>query len=128
VGGDGGWWLPLLSSRRNTMPPQYALNETSQPKDYTRKVVDLVTVLETNKPDSPSGLSAICQMGVSYVYIGQRQGLVGFAVKQLFNRDLFLMSDKFIEIYRQDRVSILSIKPGACQSLVSLQQNQALTP
>jgi len=82
-----------------------------------KKVVDLIAVLENNPPDSPVGLASICQMGISYVYIGQKQGMVGLGARQLFNRDLFLKSDLFSEVYYQDRVSIFSIKPQACQSL-----------
>jgi hypothetical protein len=115
VGSDAGWWLPLLADRHNSMPPQYALlNEVPQPPDYTKKVVDLVTVLETNPPSTPTAISALCQMGITHIYIGQKQGQVGYGVSQLYNRNQIVGSSQFAEIYHQDRVSVFALKPGVC--------------
>lgn len=117
VGGDGGWWLPISAQRANTMPPQYALlAESSQPREYSQQVVDLIAALEVDPLNSPKGISAICQMGATHVYIGQGQGLVGFGVRALFNREQLIQSDDFQEIYHQDRVSIFSITPSACKN------------
>lgn len=120
VGSDGGWWLPLIANRQNSMPPQYALlNEKPQIPDYSRNVVNLVAGLEKNPPNTPAGLSAICQMGVNYVYIGQRQGMVGIGASQLFFRDQFLNRSSYREVYHQDSVSIFYVYPQACQAMVN---------
>ncbi len=116
VGSDAGWWLPLLANRKNSMPPQYALlNEAPRPADYSQKVVNLVAALEKNPPTTPIALAALCQMGITHVYIGQEQGLIGINAVQLFNREQFLNNDQFTEIYHQDRVSIFSLNSQACQ-------------
>jgi hypothetical protein len=40
AGSDAGWWLPLLATRANMLPPQYAqVNEISEPLDYTQRIV-----------------------------------------------------------------------------------------
>jgi hypothetical protein len=116
VGSDGGWWLPLLAGRRNTMPPQYALlNESPEPPDYSRRVVELVAKLETNSPGSPEGFRALCSMGVTHVYVGQWQGKQGYGATQLFSAESLLNAPQFDLVYAQDRVRIFAIKPGFCQ-------------
>lgn len=120
VGSDAGWWLPLLTGRRNTMPPQYALlNEVSDPVDYSKKVIDLVATLEQNSPGSSIGLHAICSMNVTHIYIGQGEGMIGSGARQLFNRESLQTSGFFDELYHQDRISIFSIKPNACKNTQS---------
>ena len=77
VGSDAGWWLSLLTDRENTMPPQYAvLNEKPESLDYTDWTVDVVNLFETHPPTSEEGKTAMCNWGIDYIYIGQKQGSV----------------------------------------------------
>jgi hypothetical protein len=116
VGSDAGWWIPLLSDRQNTMPPQYAmLNEISAPATYTQRVVDLVAQLETTSPSSPGSLRLLCDWGITHIYIGQGQGEVGVGVTQLFSPDELTSNPHFKLIYRQDRVYILELNPQGCE-------------
>ncbi len=70
----------FVNKRQSTMPPQYALlNEKPQQPDYSKWVVDVVLTLEGTSPDSPKGFSRLCDWGIDYIYIGQRQGLVNDA-------------------------------------------------
>lgn len=115
VGTDGGWWMPLIAGRANTIPPQYALaNEVSDPPEYSQNVIKLVTNLEKDGVTSPAGLARLCEWGVSHIYVGQRQGLMGFGATQLFSADILLKSRDLERIYHQDCVSIFSIKPSVC--------------
>jgi len=117
VGSDAGWWIPLLARRQTTMPPQYALmNENPIEPDYSRKVVDLVTLLEENPPDTKEGLRAICDWGVTHVYIGQTQGLTGSGARQLFSPQKLSYNPSFRPIYHRDRVWIFELVPGACEA------------
>ncbi|MCG8348023.1 MAG: hypothetical protein MI924_09625 [Chloroflexales bacterium] len=118
VGADAGWWIPLLTGRDNTMPPQYAmLNEAAALPGYTRQVVNLVAQLETIAPTESAGLRALCDWGVTHVYIGQVQGRVGAGVRQLFQADDLLQSPAFQLRYRQDRVSIFAFDHQECEAL-----------
>ncbi len=64
VGSDGGWWIPLLTGRPNTMPPQYALlNEKPVTPGYSQSIPELVLLLEEYQPDSPKGVKALCEWG-----------------------------------------------------------------
>jgi hypothetical protein len=115
VGADAGWWISLLAGRENTMPPQYALiQETPADPDYTRRVVDLVARLETTSPASPEGIAALCEWGITHVYIGQGQGKVGAGARQLFSPDALIASPDFDALYRQDRVHVFALHPQAC--------------
>jgi len=115
VGSDAGWWIPLLAGRANTMPPQYALlNERPIDADYTRKVVELVAGLEANSPASPEGMRLLCEQGITHVYIGQRQGTVGFAAPQLFAPDDFAPQPAFDLVYREDRVYVFAFDRATC--------------
>ena len=114
AGSDAGWWLPLLVQRANMLPPQYAqFNEISQPPNYTQMVVDLVTMLKENPITAPESLTALCNWGITHIYNGQGQGQVGGS--QLYSpSDLDAAPDTFRRIYHQDRVSIFSVLPEAC--------------
>jgi len=114
VGADAGWWIPLLTGRANTMPPQYALiNEAPIESNYTTRVTELVAGLETSAPSSPKGLRLLCNWRVSHVYIGQGQGQVGAGAGQLYSPAQLMNSRNFSLIYHQDRVYIFSVD-SAC--------------
>ncbi len=114
VGSDAGWWLPLLTGRANTMPPQYALVEQPASPGYTQRVVDLITLLEDQPPAGPQGLAALCSWGVTHVYIGQQRGLASFERLQLFAPQDFDSSPAFQLVYAQDRVRIYRLDTHLC--------------
>ena len=115
VGGDAGWWIPLLARRENTMPPQYALlNEVPADAQYTQRIVNLVAYLETTSPVSPEGVQMLCNWGITHVYIGQGQGEVGVGAVQLFSPDVLAASPVFSQVYQQDRVYVFALNPQAC--------------
>lgn len=115
VGADGGWWIPLLARRANTMPPQYALlNEQPSPADYTERVVGLVAALEQSSPASPAGEAALCAEGITHVYIGQGQGQVGWGGQSLLSLDALRASPAFTLVYQRDLVSIFAFSRASC--------------
>jgi hypothetical protein len=115
VGADAGWWIPLLTQRENTMPPQYALlNETPEEPNYGQVVVGLVTHLETVSPATRDSVQLLCDRGVSHVYVGQGQGKVGANAVQLFSPELLKVSESYREVYHRDRVWIFALDSEAC--------------
>jgi hypothetical protein len=115
VGSDAGWWLPLLAHRQTNMPPQYALmNEASNESGYTQRLIDLLNRLETTSLDSQDGVSLLCEQGITHLYIGQRQGVVGFDSSCLFPADTLRDSQYYRLLYHQDRVYIFSLVEGVC--------------
>ncbi|GAB4578137.1 MAG: hypothetical protein Fur0022_08700 [Anaerolineales bacterium] len=115
VGADAGWWIPLLTGRKNTMPPQYPMfTEQSDPPNYSKQIVDLVKVLEETSPDDPQWLAALCAAGVTHAYIGQQQGQTGAGVTQLFAPTDLESHGAFERVYAEDRVRIYAFDRGGC--------------
>lgn len=116
VGADAGWWIPLLTGRDNTMPPQYAMvNELPSPPDGRQIIVDLVEFLETHEAVEKESVEYLCDFGITHIYIGQGQGLTGAGVSQLFSPTEFLANpDDYHLIYHQDRIYIFELTPSAC--------------
>ena len=116
VGADGGWWIPLLADRANTQPPQYAMvNEQPTIPGSRQKTVELVEFLENHNADDQDSIAALCDNGITHIYIGQGQGMTGAGVTQLFSADEFLADpETYALIYSQDRVRIFEINPAAC--------------
>lgn len=115
VGSDAGWWIPLLTGRKNTMPPQYALlNEVPIEPNYSQDVVDLVAMLEKKTPNSKEGLELLCEQGITHIYIGQRQGKVGAGASQLFLPKMFDENPAYELVYHHDRVYIYELDTNHC--------------
>lgn len=116
VGSDAGWWIPLLTRRENTMPPQYALlNEVPVEAGYSRQVVDLVAHLETHRPSSPAGIQRLCELSITHVYIGQGAGKIGAGAVQLFDAADLIGSAFFQPVYHENRVWIFALIPQTCE-------------
>ncbi len=117
VGSDAGWWIPLLAGRDNTMPPLYALgSEVPLDSSYSTEIVETVAALETTTLDTTAGLALLCELGVSHVYIGQLQGLVGLTwLNQLYTPQELLDEPAYQLVYQDDRVYIFELQPGACE-------------
>ncbi len=112
VGVDAGWWIPLLARRENTLPPQYALlTEKPIASGYSRRVVELVKILEQYPLTSPAGIRALTDWGVTHVYIGQRQGLSSGWMDELTSLSGKPTPSPFQMVYRQDRTAIFSFHP-----------------
>ncbi|PDV97253.1 hypothetical protein A9Q02_04935 [Candidatus Chloroploca asiatica] len=117
VGADAGWWIPLLTGRQNTMPPQYPmLSERPDPPDYTQRVVDLVLLMEARPLDDAEVIDQLCAWGVTYAYYGQRQGQAGFGAEPLFRLDDLHASPYFTLMHTQDEVAIFAFDQAVCSS------------
>lgn len=115
IGSDAGWWIPLLANRKNTMPPQYALlNERPTPLNYTREVMNLITLLKAAPLASPAVTQELCRRGITHIYIGQGNGYIGTDADQLFSASEAQQSSTYELVYRRDRVAIFALRPGVC--------------
>jgi len=122
VGGDAGWWLPLLTRRGATIPPQYALltEEPNQP-GFSQAVNGLVRTLTVTPANSPEAIEAICKFPqpITHVYLGQRQGMVDKALPHppthpMMSAELMLREPAFRLIYHRDQVMIFEFDRSRC--------------
>ena len=115
VGADGGWWIPLLAHRQTTMPPQYALlNEMPSEPGYLQRITSMVLDLQAAPATSPEGQQVLCENGITHIYIGQGQGLVGSSRPALFSAADLAASPAFEPLYHQDRVWIFAFDRSVC--------------
>jgi hypothetical protein len=114
VGADGGWWIPLLAERRTTLPPLYALVESPSEPGYVQRVVGLVLDLQATPVTTPDGQQVLCANGITHLYVGQGQGLVGNPGEALISAADVAASPAFQKLYHQDRVWIFAFDRGMC--------------
>jgi len=71
MGTDGGWWIPLLTGRKTTMPP---VLYTMGSDDYVGNVNRIAELTQQASPDDASMLDLLRRAGVTHVYIGAKGG------------------------------------------------------
>jgi hypothetical protein len=109
VGSDGGWWMPLLGGRDNSVPPlNYGTEEGPWP-GYREWINVLTKQVQEHGVDSLSTLEMLRDHGVTHVYIGQRQGRVNYSGPHSLDPQAFLDHDAYRLIYHQDRVWIFKV-------------------
>ncbi len=109
VGSDGGWWLPMLAHRLTTVPPiNYGFEKDPVPS-YRLEVNALTFEIQAKTLQDISVISLLRDRNISYVYIGQRQGLLN-SPAPLFTTEQLLSNPSFELVYHQDRVWIFRLK------------------
>ncbi|MFZ5917799.1 MAG: DUF6541 family protein [Chloroflexota bacterium] len=109
VGSDGGWWLPLLTGRANTVPPlTYSLEQGSEP-GYFEQVAAFADRLQGAALDAPETRAWLRQQGVTHVYIGQQQGRVNYSGSEVLDADALLDSRYYRPVYHEDEVWVFEL-------------------
>lgn len=111
VGSDGGWWLPLLAGRANTVPPlNYASEQGTEP-DYWLHVNQLARQVNEQGLVDAATLDLLRQQGVTHAYVGQRQGAVNHAGPDVIDPEVLSASPHYELLYHQDQVWIFAVNP-----------------
>jgi hypothetical protein len=109
VGSDGGWWLPLLAERANTVPPlNYGIEQGPQ-FGYQEWVNDLTRQLQGAEMDDPTILAMLQERGITHVYIGQQQGRVNYTGPHVLDPNALLRSAYYRSVYHRDRVWVFEV-------------------
>lgn len=117
IGGDAGWWLPVITGRQANMPPQYALvMEYPNEPGYNDDVIRWTFALETTNLNQPEGLAVLCEGGFNYVYLGQKIFYTDPLSHHSFYTFNELETSPYLRMrYREDSIAIYELLPGACQ-------------
>ncbi|MFN2197014.1 MAG: hypothetical protein ACK2UW_12920 [Anaerolineales bacterium] len=107
VGADGGWWLPLTANRQTLLTPLTASFEKSAQQTGAARQELVEHILELGV-DAPQSIQDMQSLGLTHVYVGQKQGQVNSPQALLEVEDL-LRSPHFSPVYHQDRVWIFEI-------------------
>jgi hypothetical protein len=110
VGTDGGWWLPLVTRRKTTVPPLTYGMETGPFTDYGEWINYLLAEVNTKGILDPEVLSLLVERGVTHVYIGQRHGIVNYGGTNTLNPEVIKQNPNFQLIYNMDRVWIFKVR------------------
>jgi hypothetical protein len=102
VGSDAGWWIPLLTGRRNTVPPATYSMETADPADYRERVNAVARRIEEGSLDDPEMVSFLRSQGITHVYIGQVGG-------PLLDADVLRRSAYYDLVYDREGVFIFAL-------------------
>lgn len=111
VGSDGGWWLPLLANRSNTVPPLNYSTDLPPNSDYRQRINTLQQQVKKHGLDSPTAVSLLRQEKITHIYIGQRQGSVNSSPEQTINPAQLLEHPNYDLIYHQDRIWVFALCP-----------------
>ena len=112
AGTDGGYWLPLLARRQDTVPPlNYGLESNPSP-NYYNQTGALTREIQAKGITDSEVISQLKDRNISYIYIGERQGQLYSGQPQLLTVGQLLSDPIFRQIYHQDRVWIFQIQPA----------------
>lgn len=102
VGSDAGWWIPLLTGRKNTVPPITYLSEEPNESNYSEEVATLARRLEDASFDDPETVRLLKKESITHIYVGEKGGNL--------SPEQFLWSPCYEEIYHLDKVWIFEVK------------------
>ena len=109
VGSDGGWWLPVLTGRKSTLPPiTYGIEEGANGSSY-KDTNDFYREIQNKGVTHPDVIKMLKERGIKYIYLGQRQGSVNYAGPKLLDPQILLRDPNFEVKYNQDRVWIFEL-------------------
>lgn len=109
AGSDGGWWIPYFTGNETTLPPYVMMSEITKPRDLRMNLLALQQQVAGADFSDPGILRTFEQLGITHVYIGQRNGAVG---SQGDNMDPYMLnnSDFFRLIFHYDHVWIFEVQ------------------
>jgi hypothetical protein len=113
VGSDAGWWIPLLTGRRNTVPPLLYASEMAADPDYIESVNSLARHVEDADLADRATVKWLSEQGISHVYIGAQGGRVNEPDSPLLDTEVLQSSPYYRMVYSQNGVWIfeLSLTP-----------------
>jgi hypothetical protein len=118
VGSDAGWWLPLLTGRRSTLPPITYGIELAEEPGYAQQVNALAADLRglplTDRTPvvldltTPAALQRLREAGVNYVYSGATAP-AGDARVDYIDTERLAASPAYEQVYQRDGVEIFRL-------------------
>ncbi len=112
VGSDGGWWLPLLTSRDSSQPPLTYGSEKGVALGYVSYINNLVALIEEKGIADPQVLSELEARGITHLYIGQQQGQVNAPAPPILDVNTLIADPNYAVVYHEDRVWIFELLPA----------------
>ena len=109
VGSDGGWWMPLLAERANTVPPLNYGTEQGPRPEYREWINEPTGQIQEVGGNGPETLALLRERGVTHVYVGQQQGRVFYSGPDVLGPEALLHSVHYRLVYHRDRVWVFGV-------------------
>jgi hypothetical protein len=109
VGSDGGWWMPLLAGRVNTVPPLNYSAEQGPWPEYRLWVNELTAMIQERGVADPITIGELRKRGITHVYIGQQQGRVNYGGPHVLSPNTLRDSPSYRPVYHQDKVWVFEL-------------------
>ena len=110
VGSDAGWWLPYLADRNTTLPPITYSSESSPDAGYIAWVNALPALVLENGIDDPDVLELLAARGVTHVFIGARDGLIGNRRGPRLDLDGLRDTEHYLEVFELDGATVFEVQ------------------
>ena len=109
VGSDGGWWLPVLAERGNTVPPLNYGTEQGPGVEYRLQINEVWRQIQEKGVEAPETLALLAQRNIRYLYIGQQQGRVNYTGPSVLDPERLVNSAVYQPVYHRDRVWVFEV-------------------
>ncbi|MBN1656864.1 MAG: hypothetical protein JXA93_00610 [Anaerolineae bacterium] len=111
VGSDGGWWIPLLAQRENTIPPLLYTTEAAVEPEYIEDVKTFTSYVTSASLDDPATVEWLSSQGITHVYVGAQGGRVNDPDTPLLDAQVMQSSAYYRTIYHENDVWIFILSP-----------------
>jgi len=105
VGTDAGWWIPLLTDRKTTLPPLNYISEESSIPGYRKNITALSSEINSKGFDDPDVIKLLRENRITHIFLGQRGGKVNTTISPISTSTL-LDHPLFDLLYNKDQVWI----------------------
>lgn len=106
VGSDAGWWLPFYTQRKNNIPPMSYATEKITPQTDRAEIRQLILDVSASAGNPDLLNPILCNAGITHVYIGQRQGQVGYGSQSLIPAMWLEENSDFKLLHQEDQAQI----------------------
>ncbi len=106
AGSDGGWWIPLLTERRSTLPPLTYGSEQAEDATFTERTNGFAAALREHPLPSEEGIRLCREAGIDYIYVG---GGKHTGQSAPFDLSMFRDNAAFRVVYDREGIAIVAL-------------------
>jgi hypothetical protein len=117
VGSDAGWWLPYFTRRASNVPPILYSVEALSPEVDRQAYLEVVHDVRASEGEPAALRAAMCQYGLNYVFLGDRQGSVGYGDTQLVKPEWLVENMDFQLLHESGNAQVWSFDTDVCGRL-----------
>ena len=114
AGSDAGWWLPYYTRRASNVPPILYGMEALSPDIDRDDLRQLVLDVQASHGEADALRAPLCRSDITHVFLGDRQGQVGFGDTQLIHAAWLQENPDFRLLYQAGDAQIWLFDRSPC--------------